>query len=61
MVEFILCTGLKYIMCLCCVYVCICTFRPVAQLIIEHVISMDATSKTGIKHKTLPIQERLEV
>lgn len=33
----------------------ICIFRPVAHLIIEHVMNMATTSKSGIKHKKLPI------
>jgi len=57
--EFILCAECKLILSSLCIY--ICTFCPVAQLIIEHVFSMATTSETGIKHKALPIQEKLEI
>jgi hypothetical protein len=42
---------------------CLCaySFCPVAPLVVECVISMAAVSKTGIKHKLLSIQEKLDV
>ena len=39
-------------------FVCVQSAQP---LIIEHLVSIAATSKTSIKHKMLSLQEKLDI